>query len=300
MAIVVGWLALCFVIAWAAGQKGRSGVGFFFLSLFLSPLVGGFVLLIVPSRKSALPSPPPQLQQQPSVQTAATTTLDQKSGERTLRNLAVIAVALGISYWVLKPIASPTYVPAPSVAQPVTISTASSTRPVPATPSSVPNRPLTAGAETMEAQRWLFELGFDPGPRDGVSGPATVAAVKRYEAARKWAVTGDLDVRLLEYLRAEKGVSNSTPTQVPPPPSAPSANAARPVTEPRSEEVRVATRAIREADHPCPVVLAAQRLSDGSVRAACSNGEIYRVIMLRGDWLAMRCSAAERLGVSGC
>ncbi len=49
-----------------------------------------------------------------------------------------------------------------------------------------------------------------------------------------------------------------------------------------------------------PSGLAAQRVSDGSVRAACSNGEVYRVMKLRGEWLAMRCSATERLGVSGC
>lgn len=164
----------------------------------------------------------------------------------------------------------------------------------------MPNRPLTTGAETLEAQRWLYELGFDPGPRDGVSGPSTVAAVRRYEATRKWTITGNLDVRLLEYLRAEKGVTNSPAPQASPPASASSVTATRPVTEPTSEEMRLATRAIREADHPCPVVLAAQRVSDGSVRAACSNGEIYRVMKFRGEWLAMKCSAAERLGVSGC
>lgn len=117
---------------------------------------------------------------------------------------------------------------------------------------------------------------------------------------KKGPVTGDLDVRLLEYLRAEKGVSNSLARQASPPPSAPSVTVTRPVAESTSEEMRLATRAIREADHPCPMVLAAQRVSDGSVRAACSNGEVYRVMKLRGEWQAMRCSAAERLGVSGC
>lgn len=299
MAIVIGWLVLCFVIAWAAGQKGRSGVGFFFLSLLLSPLVGGFVLLIVPSRNPAS-SPPPSQSQQSLAQMAAAMPSGQSSGWRTLRNLAAVAVVLYIGYWILKPTESPTYVPVPSVVQAVTTPATSPSPAVPATPSSVPNRPLTAGAETLEAQRWLYELGFDPGPRDGVSGPSTVAAVRRYEATRKWTITGNLDVRLLEYLRAEKGASNSPAPQVSPPASAPSVTTTRPVTESTSEEMRLATRAIREADHPCPIVLAAQRVSDGSVRAACSNGEVYRVMKLRGEWLAMRCSAAERLGVSGC
>lgn len=34
------WLPLCVVIAWGAEQKGLGGVGYFFLSLFLSPIVG--------------------------------------------------------------------------------------------------------------------------------------------------------------------------------------------------------------------------------------------------------------------
>jgi hypothetical protein len=34
------WIALCFVAGALAGNKGRSSVGFFFLALFLSPLVG--------------------------------------------------------------------------------------------------------------------------------------------------------------------------------------------------------------------------------------------------------------------
>lgn len=37
---VVVWLALCLVVGYYAEGKGRSGVGIFFLSLFLSPLVG--------------------------------------------------------------------------------------------------------------------------------------------------------------------------------------------------------------------------------------------------------------------
>lgn len=39
-AVFVIWIALCIVIAWGAEQKGLSGAGYFFLSLFLSPIVG--------------------------------------------------------------------------------------------------------------------------------------------------------------------------------------------------------------------------------------------------------------------
>jgi hypothetical protein len=34
------WLALCFAVGFYAEHKGRSGVGLFFLSFFLGPLVG--------------------------------------------------------------------------------------------------------------------------------------------------------------------------------------------------------------------------------------------------------------------
>jgi uncharacterized protein (DUF983 family) len=44
MLIIIGWLVLCFVISAAAGARGRSAVGYFLLSLVLSPLVGLIIL----------------------------------------------------------------------------------------------------------------------------------------------------------------------------------------------------------------------------------------------------------------
>lgn len=38
--VFVWWLALSFIAGIIAGKKGRSAVGFFFLSVFLSPLIG--------------------------------------------------------------------------------------------------------------------------------------------------------------------------------------------------------------------------------------------------------------------
>jgi hypothetical protein len=42
----------------------------------------------------------------------------------------------------------------------------------------------------------------------------------------------------------------------------------------------IATAALRDSDHPCGAVLDAFRLSDGSIRAVCSNGEAYLVSMV--------------------
>jgi hypothetical protein len=41
---VVVWLVLCFIIGSGASKRGKSGAGYFFLSLFLSPLIGFIAL----------------------------------------------------------------------------------------------------------------------------------------------------------------------------------------------------------------------------------------------------------------
>ncbi len=42
------WLPLCALVGWLASQKGRSGMGFFFLAFFLSPLIGLLAVIAVP------------------------------------------------------------------------------------------------------------------------------------------------------------------------------------------------------------------------------------------------------------
>ena len=41
------WLVLCVVVGVIASNKGRSGIGLFFLALFLSPVVGIIVALVM-------------------------------------------------------------------------------------------------------------------------------------------------------------------------------------------------------------------------------------------------------------
>jgi localization factor PodJL len=57
--------------------------------------------------------------------------------------------------------------------------------------------------ELREVQAKLQALGHDPGPADGLHGPQTVSAVKRYEIANQLEPTGSVDLRLLERLRRE-------------------------------------------------------------------------------------------------
>lgn len=69
---------------------------------------------------------------------------------------------------------------------------------------------------------------------------------------------------------------------------------------PSGSPEKIAAAAIKDAEHPCGRVVRATRLDIGGIRAVCSNGEAYRVFTVDGQVVAMRCSAAARLGVSGC
>jgi hypothetical protein len=74
---------------------------------------------------------------------------------------------------------------------------------------------------------------------------------------------------------------------------------------PDGEAVSVARQIILENFDPpdCPVVVRAARLSDGSIKAFCNNGESYSVFMLAvggktAKRMAMRCSAVRELGIA--
>jgi hypothetical protein len=45
--VFIAWMVLCFAAAFYAEKKGRSGARIFFLSLFLSPLVGFLVAVVM-------------------------------------------------------------------------------------------------------------------------------------------------------------------------------------------------------------------------------------------------------------
>lgn len=48
MLIAIIWLVLALVIGFAAGQRGRSGIGWFFLAVILSPLIAGLLVAVLP------------------------------------------------------------------------------------------------------------------------------------------------------------------------------------------------------------------------------------------------------------
>lgn len=86
------------------------------------------------------------------------------------------------------------------------------------TPASIAMSRSLQADEVREAQVILKSLGFDLGEADGLIGPNTIAAVKRYEATRNWPVSGAVDLRLLESLRS--GKTSAAPVAAPPKPAA--------------------------------------------------------------------------------
>lgn len=55
MVIFFFWVALALIIAAYANSKGRSAVGFFVLSLLLSPLIGFFIAAISSPEREEVP-----------------------------------------------------------------------------------------------------------------------------------------------------------------------------------------------------------------------------------------------------
>ncbi len=66
--------------------------------------------------------------------------------------------------------------------------------------TNVEPRPLSRGG-IVEAQRLLAQLGYDPGPADGVAGPKTGRAVEAFQRKNEMDVTGELDSQVLAAMR---------------------------------------------------------------------------------------------------
>jgi hypothetical protein len=99
----------------------------------------------------------------------------------------------------------------PAVARPVTSIATIVPLPVDTVPVSAadfpPPKPVLSQAldarGISELQTRLSRLGFSPGPIDGVAGPITLAAIKRYQQSRSRPQTGIVDDELLDQLRGE-------------------------------------------------------------------------------------------------
>lgn len=75
--------------------------------------------------------------------------------------------------------------------------------------------------DVMAIQRALADLGYAPGPVDGVAGPSTTSAIRRYQAAAGLPVNGEVSPALLEDLRSNPVPAESSMAVGPlPPPDA--------------------------------------------------------------------------------
>ena len=58
---------------------------------------------------------------------------------------------------------------------------------------AVPDPQQMTRDEVRKAQQALKLEGFDPGPLDGIAGPSTAAAVRKFQKSNRMKVTGLLD-----------------------------------------------------------------------------------------------------------
>lgn len=65
-----------------------------------------------------------------------------------------------------------------------------------------------AEKKVRTVQTGLSELGYTPGPIDGVVGQQTVDAIKSFEADRRMKITGEISDRLIRELRSTTGLSS--------------------------------------------------------------------------------------------
>lgn len=58
--------------------------------------------------------------------------------------------------------------------------------------------------DVLRAQQLLAQLGFDPGPQDGIAGRRTRSAIEQFQSARGLPVTGQLTPALMDRLALER------------------------------------------------------------------------------------------------
>ena len=70
---------------------------------------------------------------------------------------------------------------------------------------------------------------------------------------------------------------------------------------PPGDEIEWATVAIRGfSEHECGEVVEAKRLPDGTIRAKCRSGELFRIAFINEAPIAVRCADAEKHGFEAC
>ena len=98
------------------------------------------------------------------------------------------------------PASAPAGAPAASAPAPATAEAGMAGKPPEPSAAQVPATTMT----TAEMQKRLTELGYQPGPADGKSGPRTVNALKKFQQEHNLPVTGQLDAETVARLQQPK------------------------------------------------------------------------------------------------
>lgn len=96
--------------------------------------------------------------------------------------------------------ATPPATAAKSDSKPPTASTPGPSKAEPPAPAPKDDRPLSAD-EVRELQERLKALGFDPGFIDGIPGPQTAGAIRRFESSASLPAQGNIDRATLQRVR---------------------------------------------------------------------------------------------------
>lgn len=136
---------------------------------------------------------------------------------------------------------------------------------VASTPTATPPKPPAAPAQpprkripqeiVTNVQRHLTDLGFDPGPIDGLTGRRTRSAVKSFQKSANLEVTGKISEDLLGHLRQEAAAAAATPAPISADPAEETATAVAAAvtvlqTAPSEQPVPASQEATEIADTP--------------------------------------------------
>lgn len=125
---------------------------------------------------------------------------------------ATLAPSSTIPAPVPTPAAPPALLPLPDASQPRAPAPIVDAEPAPVVPveeravvaEATPRDPMLNPAEAKELQTLLTASGLTPGPVDGIIGPMTAAAVRRYEEREGLRPTGLVNYPILQHLRKKQ------------------------------------------------------------------------------------------------
>lgn len=178
--------------------------------------------------------------------------------------------------WQPTPLPATASAPPPSSNRPAPVASASATASAAA--------PANRRELVREVQSMLAELGYDPGPADGLMGQRTRSAIRAYQLHSGLSVDGEPSSTVYGALRTDLGYADrgrtapASPAAAPP---APVASAPPPAPAPSRQQASARPRPAAD-----PIVRLRQIIDDGEARGAAGPRLIgdLRELLGRYDW----------------